>query len=51
MIDRLVIRSKRNEWHAHRGGQWNSTPNEEPGDVANSAENEVFFNKVSSDKG
>ena len=51
VVDRLVIRNKRNDWHGHRGSQWNSTPNEEPGDAANSsAENEVFFNTVSSDK-
>ena len=51
VVDRLAIRNKRNELHGHHGGQWNSTPNEEPGDAANSsAENEVFFNTVSSDK-
>ncbi len=51
VVDRLVIRNKRNEWHGRRGGAWNTTPNVEPDNAANSsAENEVFFNTVSSDK-
>ena len=54
MVDRLFIRNNRNEWHGRRDGQWNSTPNEEPGDAANSsAENEVFLTQfpVTRDEG
>ena len=51
-VDRLVIRNKKNEWHSQSGGQLNSTPNEEPGYATNSfAENEAFFNSISSEKG
>ena len=51
VVDLLVIHSKRDEWHGHHGGQWNSTSKKEPRDTANSsAENEVLFNIVSSEK-
>ena len=37
VVDRLVFRNKRNDWHGHGGAQWDSTPNEGPGDAANSS--------------